>query len=153
MLKQRIIVSKGRWIQFRWIQGSFITKVVEYKGCWMQVSLNERIVEFKIVESKNDCIQDHWIQEVLGWVNPSKRGWMDGVFRGLAGLLRGISRGRCLSKILSPASPRKPCPSRLFYLDLHSISNRFSPLSKIATKCEEETIFCMANKATFDAKY
>ena len=28
------------------------------------------------------------------WVNPSKRGGMDGVFRGLAGLLRGISRGK-----------------------------------------------------------
>ena len=29
-----------------------------------------------------------------GWVNPSKRGGMDGVFQGLAGLLRGISRGQ-----------------------------------------------------------
>ena len=28
------------------------------------------------------------------WVNPSKRGRMDGVFQGLAGLLRGISRRR-----------------------------------------------------------
>ena len=28
------------------------------------------------------------------WVNPIKRGGMDGVFQGLAGLLRGISRGR-----------------------------------------------------------
>ena len=37
------------------------------------------------------------------WVNPSKRGGMDGVFRGLAGLALG-----------------KPRPSRLFYLDLHS---------------------------------
>ena len=27
------------------------------------------------------------------WVNPSKRGGMDGVFRGMAGLLQGISRG------------------------------------------------------------
>ena len=32
------------------------------------------------------------------WVNPSKRGGMDGVFRGLAGLLRGISRGRSHGK-------------------------------------------------------
>ena len=31
------------------------------------------------------------------WVNPSKRGRMDGVFRGLAGLLRGISRGSVLA--------------------------------------------------------
>ena len=30
----------------------------------------------------------------LEWVNPSKRGGMDGVFRGLAGLLWGISRGQ-----------------------------------------------------------
>ena len=28
------------------------------------------------------------------WVNPSKRGGMDGVLQGLAELLRGISRGR-----------------------------------------------------------
>ena len=27
----------------------------------------------------------------LDWVNPSKRGGMDGVFQGLAGLLQGIS--------------------------------------------------------------
>ena len=45
----------------------------------------------------------------LEWVNPSKRGGMDGVFRGLAGLLRGISRGRSPREIprSSPASPRK----------------------------------------------
>ena len=43
------------------------------------------------------------------WVNPSKRGGMDGVFWGLAGLLQGISRGRIPTEILrsSPASPRK----------------------------------------------
>ena len=28
------------------------------------------------------------------WVNPSKRGGIDGVFQGLAQLLRGISRGK-----------------------------------------------------------
>ena len=28
----------------------------------------------------------------MEWVNLSKRGWKDGVFRGLVGLLRGISR-------------------------------------------------------------
>ena len=43
------------------------------------------------------------------WVNPSKRWGMDGVFRGLAGLLRGISQGQSQREILrsSPASPRK----------------------------------------------
>ena len=43
------------------------------------------------------------------WVNPSKRGGMDGVFRGLAGLLRGISRGGSPREIprSSPVSPRK----------------------------------------------
>ena len=68
---------------------------------------------------------------------------MDGVFRGLAGLLRGIFRG------LSPGKSRgaallvrgKPCPCRLFYSDLHSIRNRFFHLSKLATKCRAETIF------------
>ena len=37
---------------------------------------------------------DHLVVLALHWVNPSKRGRMDGVFRGLAGLLRGISWGR-----------------------------------------------------------
>ena len=37
----------------------------------------------------------------IKWVNPSKRGGMDGVFRGLAGLLRGISRGRSPREIPS----------------------------------------------------
>ena len=46
---------------------------------------------------------------VRDWVNPSKKGGMDGVFQGLAGLLRGISRGQDLREIprSSPASPRK----------------------------------------------
>ena len=45
----------------------------------------------------------------LDWVNPSKRGGMDGVFRGLAGRLRGISLGRSLGEIWrsSTASLRK----------------------------------------------
>ena len=50
---------------------------------------------------------------VLYWVNLSKRGGKDGVFQGLAGLLRGAAL---------PAQG-KPRPSRLFYSDLHSISN------------------------------
>ena len=43
----------------------------------------------------------------VDWVNPSKRGGMDGVFRGLEGLLRGTSRGRSPREIprSSPASP------------------------------------------------
>ena len=35
------------------------------------------------------------------WVNPRKKGGMDGVFRGLAGLLRGIFRGRSPREIPS----------------------------------------------------
>ena len=43
------------------------------------------------------------------WVNPSKSGGMDAVFRGLAGLLWGISRGQSRIDIprSSPASPTK----------------------------------------------
>ena len=61
------------------------------------------------------------------WVNLSKRGGKEGVFRELAGLLRGISRGQSSRKILrsSPATPRKTLSFRLCYSDLHSISHRF----------------------------
>ena len=45
---------------------------------------------------------------LLEWVNLSKRRGKDGVFRGQAGLLRGISRGRSPREVprSSPASPR-----------------------------------------------
>ena len=51
------------------------------------------------------------------WVNPSTKGVMDRVFRRLAGLLRGNSRGRSQRDIprSSPASPRKN-PSTLTLL-------------------------------------
>ena len=60
-------------------------------------------------------VMERWssnICQLLGqtyWVNLSKTGGKDGVFRGLAGLLRGIPRGRSPREILrsSPASPRK----------------------------------------------
>ena len=59
------------------------------------------------------------------WVNLSKRGGKDGVFRGLAGLLRGIPEGEARGQSRGAALPArgKPRPSRLFYSDLHSISN------------------------------
>ena len=49
-----------------------------------------------------------WIT-IVCWVNFSKRGGKDGVFRGLARLLQGISWGRSPREILrsSPASPSK----------------------------------------------
>ena len=49
------------------------------------------------------------------WTNLSKRGGMDRVFQGLAGLLQGISREKWRGKAL-PAEG-KPCPTRLFYSD------------------------------------
>ena len=63
----------------------------------------------------------------LYWVNLSKRGRKDGVFQALAGLLQEISWGRSTREIprSSLASQGKPCPSQLFYSDLHSISNTF----------------------------
>ena len=42
---------------------------------------------------------------LLNWVNLSKRGGKDGVFQGLAGLLRGISRGAALPARESPILP------------------------------------------------
>ena len=49
------------------------------------------------------------LRSVRKWVNPSKRGGTDGLFRGLAGLLKGISQGRTTREIprSSPASLRK----------------------------------------------
>ena len=59
------------------------------------------------------------LKRPIYWVNPSKRGGMDKVFRGLLQVI-----------------------SRLFYSDLHAISNRFFHLSKIFTWCGAETISC-----------
>ena len=78
------------------------------------------------------------VSNLVYWVNLSKRGGKNGVFQGLAGLLRGISRERSLREIprSSLASPRKTRPSWLFYSDLHSISNRFFDISVLAfLKC------------------
>ena len=54
-------------------------------------------------------MQVRCVQTAGEWVNQSKRGGKDRVFRGLAGLLRRISRGRNPRKIprSSPASPKK----------------------------------------------
>ena len=41
----------------------------------------------------------------VDWVNPSKRGGMDGVFQGLAGLLQGISQGAALPARGNPVHP------------------------------------------------
>ena len=64
---------------------------------------------------------------VTYWGNLSKRGGKDGVFRGLVGLLKGFPEGKAGGKSEVAALPAEgtPCPSQLFYLDLHSISNRF----------------------------
>ena len=42
------------------------------------------------------------------WVYLSKRGGMDGVFQGLAGLLRGISRGKSLGAALQARGKHRP---------------------------------------------
>ena len=68
----------------------------------LNVNLSKRIGQTGFPWAANHSIISYW-------VNPTKRGGMDGVFRELAGLLRGISRGRSPREIprSSPASPRK----------------------------------------------
>ena len=72
------------------------------------------------------------------WVNPSKRGGMDGVFGGLTGLLRGISQGQTLREIprSSPASPRKAghCDSFTWIYILFKIGNLFRYFSEFFKK-------------------
>ena len=64
------------------------------------------------------------------WINLSKRGGMDGVFRGLAGFSEGFPKGEARWKSRGAAlsawgKPRPLPPSQLFYSDLHYILNTF----------------------------
>ena len=62
-----------------------------------------------IVLGEANCLSHSGCRREVYWVNPSKRGGMDGVFQRLAGLLRGISRGGSPGEIPSnsPASLKK----------------------------------------------
>ena len=77
----------------------------------------------------------HWYCRY--WVHPSKIGGSDGFFRGLAGLIRGISQGQSPREILrnSLASPRKTAsfPTLLLIFTFQFLS--VFPFSKIATVC------------------
>ena len=78
--------------------------------------LQMKLLHKRRLNAGSFCIKEKHTMAVY-WVNLSKRGGKDGVFQGLAGLLRGISRGRSLREIprSSPASPRKTpsCPTLL----------------------------------------
>ena len=80
--------------------------------------------------------------KLLDWGNPSKRGGVDGVFQG-HGYSEGFPMGAAPGKSQGAALPAqgKPRASKLFFSDLHSFSNKFSPLSKRTTKCQAETFF------------
>ena len=67
--------------------------------------------------SEVQCIAVHCSVNSSDWLNLSKRGGKEVVFRGLAGLLRGISQGYSARDVLrsSPASLRKT-PSFSTYL-------------------------------------
>ena len=69
-----------------------------------------------------------FFQECECWVNLSKRGRKDGVFRGLAGRLRGISGGQRPRELprSSPASPVLPDSFIQIYI-LFQIGFRISP--------------------------
>ena len=66
---------------------------------WQNEDQNKLMVLYYIPRNYKQNHDTSYLEQVLKrllltyWVNPSKRGGMDWVFRGLAGLLRGISRG------------------------------------------------------------
>ena len=67
------------------------------------------------------------VMESPYWVNLSKRGGMDGILRGPAGLLQGISRGPSQGKSRGAVllGRGKIFPYQLLNSEMHSISNRF----------------------------
>ena len=75
-------------------QGYFVRRI-EFLSEQMLRSAYSTIHFPELVPASTIPRDDTGWYKLLGmyWVNPSKRGWMDGVFRWLAGLLWGISQG------------------------------------------------------------
>ena len=101
-------------------QHFYKTKLFHFKGIFSFI-IFLRYYNFCIAKQKMRLLQLLALNQSQinsYWVDPSKREGMDGAFRGLAGLLRGISRGQSLREIprSSHASPWKTPSSRTLLL-------------------------------------
>ena len=77
-----------------------------------------------------------------GLIRVKEEGWT-GFSKGWQGCSEGFSEGEARGKSRGAALPArgKPHPSRLFYSDLHSISNRFFEISVLAfLKCMDGSV-------------
>ena len=81
------------WVLHLSIYMFLLTKVknqIKRNTLLQHLESQEHMLSNSILYYKNKGLYFHIIKE---WVNLSKRGGKDGVFRALAGPLRGISRG------------------------------------------------------------
>ena len=88
---------------------------------------------------------------MLYWVDPNKRAGIDRVFRGLAGLLWGISPGQSPREIpkKGPSSPRKT--TCLLWFTFYF--NRFFSTSQNSESMRNKNYFAKPIKTTSDKKY
>ena len=80
----------------------------------------------------------------IGLIRVKEEDWT-GFSKGWQGCSKGFPEGKARGKSREVALPAqgKPHPSRLFYSDLHFISDRFSQLSKKAKKnAKQKYFFC-----------
>ena len=115
-----------------------------------------RILGFLLVQTGRRRSRSLKRKEELEWVNLSKRGGKDGVFRGLVGLLRGISQGQSPREIprSSPASPRKTpsIPPLLlglthfipFPMLLRAVEEAVLSHTKTRSRLAVQSVFCVA---------
>ena len=100
---------------YSWVKLPFNTEINNRKPGWSQGMLDTSFIMNQLVKIPSDSsfmkisLRRRHAQIIWDWVNPSKRQGMDRVFRGMAGLLQGISQGQSPMEVPrnSLASPRK----------------------------------------------